>query len=115
MAMTEPDTGLNGAERFEEARARVREVFTTAIADIAERCLAEFVMPGDQVEVAKDAAKFAVFLMVLKMVEVRMVGLDWPSMLKEWRALEKELHREIPGMLIEFRNAHRSQQPGGTA
>lgn len=111
--MTVPEP-LNGAERFDEARARVRDAYTNAINDIMDRVLEEFVMVDDRVEVLRDAAKFTAFILIVKMMEQRMMGLTWPLALRDWRELEKEMHREIPSMLLDFVNAAKaSPQPEG--
>lgn len=99
-AMTEPR--VNGAERFEEARARVRAAYMQGISDILDASLAEFIMPTDRETIAQDAAQFTVFLMALKIVEARGQPLNRKNLLAAYWPIEKAIKRDLPGMLLDF-------------
>lgn len=93
---------VNGAQRFDELRARIREVYMAGINDVMDRCLDEFIMPDDKATICSDAAQFLVMLMATKAVESQGLPPTRANLLAAYWPIEKAIKKEVPASLLEL-------------
>lgn len=93
---------IDGRALFDEQRARVRDAYMNGISDIMDRCIGEFILPGDQETILKDAAKFLVFVIVTKINDVRRHPPTRENLLAAYWPLEKAIKDELPATLREL-------------
>jgi hypothetical protein len=95
-------TELNGTPTLDEQLQALRQVYMQGVSDIIDRCLDELVLPAQKEAMIQDAAQFVLFLLAIKVAEVRGLGLERQQLLAAYWPLEKLIKKELPGMLLQF-------------
>lgn len=92
-------------EQPDDIRDRLRAVYSQAFDDIADRVLADLLLPSMQASVLYDMAQFMTFLVAVKLCEAlgkpptreNLMAVYWPA--------QKALKDEVPGQLRAFAEA----------
>jgi len=94
----------------EEMRDRSREAYTNLFSEGMDRILADYLTVDDKVPLLTDMAQFAVFIAVVKMVEVQRVPITRQALSTAFWPLLASMKQELPGLIRQFADSQQSAE-----